>query len=456
MKIFSKFLISFLLLCFTVTAFGSTRELEVHLNPSYPSINFCIIPQTIFTTEEQKIYCNKLYQTLQESLSLGDIFIPISKKIPTFLKDPLNPETIAFCKKEKVDIIILFKIAYPEITISVHSVHFNSTYSIPSFAISNKINKDLEYIYQAANLIHKKTTGISGIAGTKILFSCSQTATSLTNNFEESAICIVDLNNKKPQTIINDHKVSLCPKFIPSISHPKYYLFVSYSTGIPKIFLHNLKTNTSQKLISLKGNQLMPTMSYQKDKIAFISDVRGNPDLYIQNFSFEKGSISNPIQLLSSDFGAQGNPCFSPDGNKIAFVSNKEGLPKIYIISLFPSLTIPSLLSKKHRDSNCPSWSPDGKKIVFCSLTNGIRQLWLIDLFSLEETQLTFCPHHKEDPSWAPNNTHIVFSMKKQDTSDLYVLSLITKKVKKLTEGPGEKKFPSWEMHMPQKMWRTL
>lgn len=452
MRFFIKILMGCLLL--SLPSFAAPRELEVHLSSSYPSINFCVIPQTIFATEEQKNYCNKLHQLLSQSLALGDVFLSINKKLPTSSTDPLNADVIAFCKKEKVDIVILFKVIYPDISISVYNMHHNSVHTASTFTLFHQINKDIDYIYQTANLIHKKVTGISGIAGTQILFSCSQQTTS-NDNFEESTIWITDLNNKS-HPIINDHKTSLCPKFIPSLSHPTYYLFVSYFTGIPKIFLHDLKTNTSQKLISLKGNQLMPTMSYQKDKIAFISDARGNPDLYIQNFSPEKGALSNPFQLLSAEFGVQGNPCFSPDGKKLAFVSNKDGLPKIYIISLFPSLSQPSLLSKKHRDSNCPSWSPDGKKLVFCSLTNGIRQLWLIDLFSLEETQLTFCSHHKEDPSWAPNNTHIAFSMKKQNTSDLYILSLITKKVKRLTEGPGEKRFPSWEMHVPQKIWRTL
>ncbi len=141
---------------------------------------------------------------------------------------------------------------------------------------------------------------------------------------------------------------------------PGTFFYVSYRMGQPKIYVGSLKDGTSERLSSLRGNQLMPQANRQRNSVIFVSDVKGNPDLFIIDFDPETGAIGQPVPLYSSSNGSQGSPCFSPDGKKIAFVSNKDGNPRIYALELLKDEngyknSIPKLITKRSKESTSPS-----------------------------------------------------------------------------------------------------
>jgi TolB protein len=212
----------------------------------------------------------------------------------------------------------------------------------------------------------------------------------------------------------------------------------------------SLKDGTGQRLTYLPGTQLMPAVSWQRDKVAFISDVTGNPDLFVQPFSPETGAQGKPQQVFSAKQATQGSPCFSPDGKKLAFVSNKDGSPRIYVISIpQPGASLKNikanLITKRNRENSAPSWSPDGKKIAYCARSQGERQIWVYDFTTNEERQLTEGAGNKENPSWAPDSLHLVFNSSDTNHSELFLINLNQAESIQITGGPGEKRFPNWE-----------
>lgn len=195
----------------------------------------------------------------------------------------------------------------------------------------------------------------------------------------------------------------------------------------------------------------MPAISPQGDCIAFVSDITGNPDLFLQPFDKTKGAVGKPRQIFAAAHATQGSPTFSPDGKQIAFVSNKDGSPKIYIMDLPPEgLSLkqvrPKLLSRKNTENSAPSWSPDGTKIAYCARSaGGERQIWVYDLLSQKERAVTEGPGHKENPSWAPNSLHLVFNSSESGKAELFLLPPHHRRPTPLPSPPGEKLFPSWE-----------
>lgn len=314
--------------------------------------------------------------------------------------------------------------------------------------LSGNLGQDRHQIHKLADALLLALLDKQGVANSRILYSL-QTNTSYSEGSKwHSEIWECDWDGENARQITRENSYCITPVFIPSLSDSATdrFLYVSYKIGQPKIHIASVKQGMGRRFIDLRGNQLLPSISPQKDKIAFISDAAGRSDLFIQPFHPEKGEIGKPIQLYSFPRSTQASPTFSPDGSKIAFVSDKDGPPRIYVISATPSSkrANPILLTKQNQESSCPAWSPDGRKLAYSAKTNGIRQIWIYDFKTEEETQLTEGPGNKENPVWAQDSLHLVFNSTDAAASELYLVNLNQPEAIKITKGPGKKHYPAW------------
>lgn len=314
---------------------------------------------------------------------------------------------------------------------------------IDEIVLTGYLGDDRQIIHKLADTIHEELFGVEGIAASRFLYTL--------RHGESSEVWEADYDGENARQVTQDGGYCVTPCYIPpKPGHvPGGFFYVAYKTGQPKIYVAPLKDGVGQRFSNLGGVQLMPALSRQRDLVAFISDVSGNPDLFMQAFDPEEGPQGKPRQILTAKFATQGTPTFSPDGTRIAFVSNKDGSPRIYIIKIPDPETLlkeikTELVTKFNRESTAPAWSPDGTKIAYCAKTKGIRQIWVYDLLKKRETQLTQGPGNKENPTWAPNSLHIIFNSTDADNSELYLLNLKQPKTIKISSGPGKKRFPSF------------
>lgn len=304
-------------------------------------------------------------------------------------------------------------------------------------AITGDLEHDRRLIHRLSDAILKELLGVKGVADTRILYSCKP------NNEYKAEIWECDWDGGNPKQVTQEHNYSIHPVYISGLN----YLYVNYKNGQPKIYVSNLKNTTGKPLLDLKGNQLLPAISKQKDTLAFISDAAGRADLFIHKLDANGMLVGKPQQLYSYPGSTQASPTFSPDGGQIAFVSDKDGTPRIYII---PSQTSnnkrakPILISKQNRENTCPNWSPDGKKIAYSAKTNGVRQIWIYDFETEQELQLTTGPGNKENPCWAPDSLHLVFNSTDPGSSELFLVNLNQPEAVRITKGSGIKHYPTW------------
>lgn len=353
-------------------------------------------------------------------------------------------------KQKGLFYVVKAKIQNDQLSARVLHVATGQGKKIDNLPLTGELSHDRRQIHRLADAIYKALFNEDGIATTHLIYT--KRVPTKNKNEWDSEVWEIDYDGANPRQLTRDTGYIVTPSYIP----PKQgqtasqFVFVNYKNGQPKIYIGNLRDGTSKSIVKLAGNQLMPVVSRQQDKIAFISDYTGNPDLFMQPFDLKQGSIGKPQQIFTSKRAVQGTPSFSPDGKKIAFVSNKDGSPKIYTMDIPEARSKldkikPTLITKYQSGCTAPNWSPDGRKIAYCVKTKGIRQIWVYDFDRKEEYQITQGAGNKENPVWAPNSLHLTYNTTDAGSSDVYFISLGELKPIKVTSGGGEKRFPSWE-----------
>lgn len=356
-------------------------------------------------------------------------------------------------KNHNIFYIVKVKINQKKLSARTFVVNSNSVKALDNIELTGELKQDRRTIHQLADTIHKALFGTEGIASTRFIYTMRTRSAENNPKQWRTEIWEADYDgaNKRQVTTLGSNCVT--PTYVPP--KPGYIsgsiCFVSYKTSQPKIYLASLHDGKATRLNTLAANQFMPTISRQRDKIAFISDVTGNPDLFLQSFNPEKGAIDKPRQIFTAPHAVQGSPTFNPAGDKIAFVSNKDGSAKIYTITI-PAAgqslkeIKPTLITKKNRENTAPVWSPDGTKLAYTAMTGSTRQIWIYDFSTKEEWQLTQGEGHKENPTWAPNSLHLLFNSSYADHADIYLVNLNQPNAYKLPIGQKECRYPSWEI----------
>jgi len=355
-------------------------------------------------------------------------------------------------RNQGIHYVLRTKVHKNKLYASILATYTKKTHKINDIPLTGNLNRDRRQIHELTNTFHHKLFGTKSIAITKILYTL-KTRTSRTDSYLWiSEVWEADYDGANARQITHENSFCVTPAYLPPLAGRSSgtFFYVSYRLGQPKIYIASLNDGIGRRLTFLRGNQLMPAISPQRDLVVFINDVTSNADLFLQPFNTEVGAMGKPQQIFAAHQATQASPTFSPDGEKIAFVSNKDGLPRIYIMNTPARRTLQKkpqaqLLTRNSRESTAPSWSPDGQKIAYCSKTEGTRQIWFINIKTGEATQLTTGPEHKENPTWAFDSKHLIFNSANEESSELYLIGINRRQTVKISSGPGEKRFPQWE-----------
>lgn len=443
-----------LFLCLAQTLMASKEiyvhlETDVRLHPLYL--------EDIITDDKNfpKAYLYQLQKVMQFDFKTnGRLFLADKKEIVGI---DLHNNAISFYadlwKKNYIPFVIVPKIEKGKLICDLFMTYRNKEIRIQGGMLSGELFKDRRVIHQMADEIHQQLFAVPGICSTKILYTVRKRNPDPRSELKWlSEVYECDFDGENNRQLTQEHSYCVSPKYLPPQKghRSKYFFYVSYLEGQPKIFIDSLDQSQKQRFISLRGNQLMPEISLDRNMVAFINDAPGNPEVFLQRFNPETGPIGKPRQIFSCSYAAQASPTISPDGNYIAFVSDKSGSPRIYVMKI-PALGEKqkdieiSLISKSNRENTSPSWSPDGTKLAYSCRVEGVRQIWIYDFQTGKERQLTYGPGNKENPSWASDSLHLVFNSANRNSSELYLVNLNQPEAIRITKGVGEKRFPHFE-----------
>ncbi|EKE08183.1 MAG: hypothetical protein ACD_17C00298G0002 [uncultured bacterium] len=349
--------------------------------------------------------------------------------------------SLANWKRAHIPYCVTGRMEGGKLELTVYQIDQGTVKKYPNIPLERKA------VHKLADQLQKDLFGRDGIARFQLIYTERRRNLSKEGLDFLSEIWIADYDGANAKQVTSENSYCLSPGFLPHSCSEFYY--ASEKTGQTKLYKASLSHPIGEPLLDLRGNQALPSISKDGKQIAFISDVAGRPDLFIQDL--ENGKIKGKAkQLFSYPRATQATPTYSPDGKQIAFVSDKDGPPRIYVLAVSQkkskTLPQPKLLTKKNRENTSPAWSPDGTKLAYSAKVDSFRQIWIYDFLTGEEIALTTGPENKENPSWAPDSFHLIYNTETNDHSELYLIHLNRKEPILVGKSIYQRRFASWQL----------
>jgi len=441
------------LLFFLISFLFANEELEVNLSTQKNLFPLYISKIYNEGSHFNDAYLAKLLSVMKFDLNYNGFTEVIKSEYQKDFKISHFDQDIAFeqCfwKNQKIAYVLKTEVSQKKLKAYIYNTSNNLLKNFSDIELSGNLNIDRGKLHSFCDNLQKMLFGQKGIASLKILYTIREKNDQNPNMKWKSEIWICDSDGENAKQLSFDNNYFVHPVFIPNKNN-KDYIYVSYINGQPKLYKTSISNKAKIPLIQLRGNQLLPAFSNDCQKLAFISDASGRPDIFLQYFDKNLATLGKSVQLYSYPRATNASPVFSPDSEKLAFVSDKDGSPRIYVIKIPDNIhnrkrPITHLITKKNRQNVTPSWSKDGKKLAFSAKTDSIRQIWVYDFETNEEWQLTNDNKNKENPNWANDSLHIIYNTENENESELYLININQKKPVKITKGNGRKRFPSFE-----------
>ncbi|MGD8697901.1 MAG: S41 family peptidase [Gemmatimonadales bacterium] len=137
-------------------------------------------------------------------------------------------------------------------------------------------------------------------------------------------------------------------------------------------------------------------------KIAFVSDMTGEEEVYVIN---QDGS-GGPQQLTSGSTGMLYWPAWSPDGEYIAY-SDKEG--KLYVLNV-ATQEKREVADERQYQLFDYTWSPNGGWLAFTlNDRNGFSSVWVYGMADRQLHRVTSEIFNDFSPSWGPKGDYLFY-----------------------------------------------
>ena len=181
-------------------------------------------------------------------------------------------------------------------------------------------------------------------------------------------------------------------------------VLLSEEAGFQQIHLTN-GVGGLIKQLTLQGRYFTPSLSFDGERISFVSAVDEGRNFDILIMDIRSGEQRQVTFAHSEDF----HPSWAPDGSRIVFASNRGGADfDLYTVDE-NGQNLNRLTNSAGHDTQ-PDWSPDGNKIAFTSEQDGgTAQVYLLNVQTGHQQKLTQSNYRTAYPRWSPDGTQVAF-----------------------------------------------
>ena len=250
-------------------------------------------------------------------------------------------------------------------------------------------------------------------------------------------IFICDIDGRNVEQVTNYRTLNVEPCWSPD---GKTICFSKYSPSGIDIVETTLRTPRRSRIISsFRGINTGAAISPDGAYMAVILSPDHQVDLYLL------GLHRREQRRLSKGIAVEASPCWSPDGSHIAFVSDRRGNPRIFIIRPQGGEAKMIPVVSGGVDAVTPAWNGDGK-IAYATRIRGTANyvLAVYDFKSGENKIVTKGGGSWESPEWAADNRHVVCKRTVNGKSELWVVDTKTGRERMLIRTGSRLYDPAW------------
>jgi len=282
--------------------------------------------------------------------------------------------------------------------------------------------------HHISDKVYEAITGEAGVFSTKLAYV---TVTGQGDNIRYR-LQVSDVDGQRSKVRLESDEPILSPAWSPD---GKTLAYVSFETGKPVIFTHELATGKRQKVADFRGLNSAPAWGPDGKSLLMTLSRDGNAEVY--NMDLSTGDLTR----LTNHWAIDTEGAWDHAGRGIFFTSDRSGGPQIYHMER-PGAEARRITFGSRYNAR-PRPGPNGEYVYHVHQRNNAFLIARTNLNTGEESIVTRT-EADESPSLSPNGRMLIYATEQNGDSVLTVVSADGGAAYSLPAAEGEVRDPAW------------
>lgn len=282
--------------------------------------------------------------------------------------------------------------------------------------------------HHISDKVYEAITGVPGAFSTKLAYITMDKH----NGKLRYRLQVSDIDGKRANIRLESQEPILSPAWSPD---GKKLAYVSFETGKPAIFVHELSTGKRTKVADFPGLNSAPAWSTDGKSLLMTLSKDGNAEIYLMNLQ------NRQLKRLTNHWGIDTEASWDASGKGLFFTSDRSGGPQIYHKDTLDAE--PQRMTFGSRYNARPRPDSAGNFVYYVHQRDSAFGIARTSLKTGDETVLTRTKSD-ESPSVSPNGQMLIYATKQGGSSVLTVISADGGSAYSLPASEGDVREPAW------------